>query len=68
MTEDVTLALSELRALIIKAARGEPVRDPAHPIRMLPAYDSGDHLHPNDLGMLRMAEAVDAALRPLLVG
>ncbi len=27
-----------------------------------------DGSHPNDLGMLRMAEAVDAALRPLLVG
>jgi lysophospholipase L1-like esterase len=26
------------------------VRDPSHPTRMLPAYDSGDHLHPNDAG------------------
>ncbi|UUZ56676.1 hypothetical protein LP419_17285 [Massilia sp. H-1] len=24
------------------------VRDPAHPERLLAAFDSGDHLHPND--------------------
>jgi lysophospholipase L1-like esterase len=34
------------------------VRDPSHPTRMLPAYDSGDHLHPNDLGMQAMANAI----------
>lgn len=34
------------------------VRDPDHPTRMLPAYDSGDHLHPNDLGMQAMANAI----------
>ncbi|MGH7996643.1 MAG: SGNH/GDSL hydrolase family protein, partial [Opitutaceae bacterium] len=26
------------------------VRDPSHPKRFLPAFDSGDHLHPNDAG------------------
>jgi lysophospholipase L1-like esterase len=26
------------------------VRDPSHPTQLLPAYDSGDHLHPNDAG------------------
>jgi lysophospholipase L1-like esterase len=26
------------------------VRDPLHPLRILPAYDSGDHTHPNDAG------------------
>ena len=35
------------------------VQDPAHPDSMLPAYDSGDHLHPNDAGYKAMAEAVD---------
>ena len=25
------------------------VRDPSFPTRLLPLYDSGDHLHPNDL-------------------
>ena len=34
------------------------LRDPGHPTRLLPAYDSGDHLHPNDAGTRAMAEAV----------
>jgi lysophospholipase L1-like esterase len=38
------------------------VRDPSHPTRMLPAYDSGDHLHPNDLGMQAMANAIPLEL------
>jgi lysophospholipase L1-like esterase len=38
------------------------IRDPSHPTRMLPAYDSGDHLHPNDLGYLTMANAVPLSL------
>lgn len=39
-------------------------RDPADPQAYLPAYDSGDHLHPNDAGYQAMANAVDiAALR-----
>jgi lysophospholipase L1-like esterase len=33
-------------------------RDPANPQRFLPAYDSGDHLHPNDAGYQAMANAV----------
>lgn len=36
-------------------------RDPADPLRMLPAYDSGDHLHPNDAGYQAMANAIDLA-------
>ncbi|WP_231648440.1 SGNH/GDSL hydrolase family protein [Saccharothrix sp. NRRL B-16348] len=38
------------------------VRDPAQPDRLLPAYDSGDHLHPNDAGMAAMAAAVPLRL------
>ncbi|MBV2365853.1 SGNH/GDSL hydrolase family protein [Streptomonospora nanhaiensis] len=38
------------------------MRDPADPLRLRPAYDSGDHLHPNDAGMAAMAEAVPASL------
>ena len=38
------------------------VRDPANPDRMLPAYDSGDHLHPGDAGYKAMGEAIDLAL------
>jgi lysophospholipase L1-like esterase len=37
-------------------------RDPAHPARFLPAYDSGDHLHPNDLGYQAMGNAVPLEL------
>jgi lysophospholipase L1-like esterase len=33
--------------------------DPADPDAVLPAYDAGDHLHPNDAGMEAMAAAVD---------
>jgi lysophospholipase L1-like esterase len=38
------------------------VRDPRHPTRMLPTYDSGDHLHPNDNGMQAMANAIPLGL------
>jgi lysophospholipase L1-like esterase len=37
-------------------------RDPAHPGRFLPAYDSGDHLHPNDAGYRAMGESIDLKL------
>jgi lysophospholipase L1-like esterase len=36
--------------------------DPQHPTRFLAAYDSGDHLHPNDAGYQAMANAIDLAL------
>ena len=29
------------------------LRDPGQPTQLLPAYDSGDHLHPNDAGTRR---------------
>ncbi|MFS8097015.1 SGNH/GDSL hydrolase family protein [Lentzea alba] len=35
------------------------LRDPADPGMLRPAFDSGDHLHPNDAGYKAMAEAVD---------
>jgi lysophospholipase L1-like esterase len=37
-------------------------RDPANPTQYLPAYDSGDHLHPNDAGMKAMADSIDLKL------
>ena len=37
-------------------------RDPAAPTKFLPAYDSGDHLHPGDAGYKAMGEAVDLKL------
>lgn len=38
------------------------MRDPSHPTRLLPAYDSGDHLHPNDAGYGVMADSIDLSL------
>lgn len=34
-------------------------RDPANPEHLLPAFDSGDHLHPSDAGYRAMGDAVD---------
>ena len=36
--------------------------DPAHPAQYLPAYDSGDHLHPNNAGLQAISDAVDLQL------
>ncbi len=33
--------------------------DPTHPASMAAAYDSGDHLHPNDAGYRAMGESID---------
>jgi lysophospholipase L1-like esterase len=38
------------------------LRDPQHPARLLPRYDSGDHLHPGDAGYEAVAAAVAATL------
>jgi lysophospholipase L1-like esterase len=38
------------------------LRDPQKPDRLNAAYDSGDHLHPNDAGYQAMADAIDLAL------
>ena len=38
------------------------LRDPSQPDRMLPAYDTGDHLHPNARGYKRMAAEVPVEL------
>lgn len=38
------------------------LRDPDNPLKLLPKYDSGDNLHPNDTGYRAMAEAVDLTL------
>ncbi|PWE74528.1 hypothetical protein B1R38_05215 [Bacillus cereus] len=36
--------------------------DPNNPSKMLPAYDSGDHVHPNDAGYKAMAEVIDLSI------
>lgn len=38
------------------------VRDPEDPLQLSPAYDSGDHTHPNDAGYKAMANAIDLNL------
>jgi len=38
------------------------VRDPADPARLAPAFDPGDHLHPNDAGYRAMGDAIDLKL------
>jgi len=38
------------------------MRDPAHPDRLLPAYDCGDHLHPSPAGYRVMGEAIPLSL------
>ncbi|WP_224245777.1 SGNH/GDSL hydrolase family protein [Hyalangium gracile] len=38
------------------------LRDPADPLSLLPAYDSGDRLHPNDAGHEAMAKEVELRL------
>jgi lysophospholipase L1-like esterase len=37
-------------------------RDPNNPNRFNPAYDSGDHLHPNDAGYKAMGDGIDLML------
>jgi lysophospholipase L1-like esterase len=38
------------------------LRDPSHPTQLLSAYDSGDHLHPNNAGCIAEGNAVSLAL------
>jgi lysophospholipase L1-like esterase len=35
------------------------VRDSAHPVRLKPEFDPGDHIHPNDIGNQAMSDAFD---------
>ncbi len=38
------------------------VRDPQHPSKFLPAYQSGDNLHPSNAGYKLMADTVDLSM------
>lgn len=38
------------------------LRDPTRPQELIPAYDSGDHVHPSDTGYATMAQAVPLQL------
>lgn len=37
----------------------QATHDPQHPLQLLPEYDAGDHLHPNDAGYKAMAQAIN---------
>jgi lysophospholipase L1-like esterase len=38
------------------------LRDPSHPTQLLPGFDSGDHLHPNNAGCIAEGNAIPLAL------
>jgi lysophospholipase L1-like esterase len=38
------------------------LRDPAHPGRLRAEFDSGDHIHPNDAGYQKMADAINLSV------
>ena len=38
------------------------LRDPSHPTQLLPSYDSGDHIHPNDAGSVAEGNAFPLSL------
>ncbi len=38
------------------------LRDPSNHSRLLPAYDSGDHMHPNNDGYKALANSIDLSL------
>ena len=40
----------------------EILRDPNHPSQLLPKFDSGDHLHPNDAGYIACGNAIQLTL------
>jgi lysophospholipase L1-like esterase len=40
----------------------QAMRNPANPAALNPIFDSGDHIHPNDIGMKVMADAIDLRL------
>ena len=40
----------------------QAVRDPDHPAQILPAYDSGDHLHVNNAGNVAQGNAIPLSL------
>jgi lysophospholipase L1-like esterase len=45
-----------------KTTKDPSVTDPSMPEKYLPAYDSGDHLHPNDTGYKAMGDSIDLKL------
>ncbi|MFE6131729.1 GDSL-type esterase/lipase family protein [Streptomyces sp. NPDC056437] len=59
--QDINAAVRSGRIFDAVVDFDRALRDPYAPGRLLPRYDSGDHLHPSDAGFARMARAVDPA-------
>ncbi len=62
MRQDVNRWIRESGAFDAVVDFDAATRDPAAPTKLKPAYDSGDHIHPNDAGNKAMAEAIDLQL------
>lgn len=68
-TPEKELVRQKVNAWILNSGQFDAVidfdlilQDPSHPTRLLPAYDSGDHLHPNNAGYVAAGNAVPLAL------
>jgi lysophospholipase L1-like esterase len=68
-TPDKEVVRQKVNAWILSSGEFDAVvdldavlRDPGHPTRLLPSYDSGDHLHPNNLGYVAAGNAIPLAL------
>jgi lysophospholipase L1-like esterase len=69
-TSDGETGREQVNAFIRSAGSGcdgvidqdQATHDPANPTKYLPAYDAGDHLHPNEAGLQAIANAVDLNL------
>lgn len=76
-TAGIEAARQDVNAFILSSTSGcdavldqaKAVSDPANPAVLLPAYNSGDNLHPNDAGLQAIANALDldalAAMPPI---
>jgi len=62
MRQKVNLWLRTQRVLDGVVDFDRVLRDPADPTRMLPALDSGDHLHPGPPGYQVMGSSIDLSL------
>lgn len=66
-TGSVEAARQDINAFILSPTSGcdavldqaKAVSDPANPAVLLPAYNSGDDLHPNEAGLQAIADAMD---------
>ncbi|WP_168790098.1 GDSL-type esterase/lipase family protein [Paraburkholderia aromaticivorans] len=66
-TGAIEAARQDVNAFILSSTSGcdavldqaKAVSDPANPAVLLPAYNSGDNLHPNEAGLQAIADAMD---------